>query len=273
MVNSKRGFTLIELLVVIAIIALLLAILMPSLQKAKETGKRIVCANGLKHVGIAMRAFSNSNSDKLVPDNKGERHGYVVYRVSSSGGVGTYRWAYLYEDGYVSDPKIFYCNSNKSPKRQFRSYTHPGAWGTLPQDVNTTNQWVRIGYDYFPVKRGSYINSASRSPGGDSVEKAKKYSNLNPYLPYASDICSGRDGMSHQSNKGSDKNSRARNYTLNSLFPDTSVLSFRNQDIFRDELFKDFEKSENDSHSVKGYARFYFRVFQAIGEGTLKPIR
>jgi len=43
--HKRQGFTLIELLVVIAIIALLMAILMPALQKVKEQGRKIVCSN------------------------------------------------------------------------------------------------------------------------------------------------------------------------------------------------------------------------------------
>lgn len=56
-----RGFTLIELLVVIAIIALLLAILMPSLRKAKEAAKSIVCRNHLKTLGMSNQIYSSDN--------------------------------------------------------------------------------------------------------------------------------------------------------------------------------------------------------------------
>ncbi|MHC4299353.1 MAG: type II secretion system protein [Planctomycetota bacterium] len=62
---KRRGFTLIELLVVIAVIALLMAILMPALQKAKEQGKKVVCKNNLKQVGISMNMYGGENDGKL----------------------------------------------------------------------------------------------------------------------------------------------------------------------------------------------------------------
>jgi prepilin-type N-terminal cleavage/methylation domain-containing protein/prepilin-type processing-associated H-X9-DG protein len=64
-VRQKKAFTLIELLVVISIIALLLSILMPGLQKAKESAKGIVCRSNLKQWGVCYYLYSQDYNGKL----------------------------------------------------------------------------------------------------------------------------------------------------------------------------------------------------------------
>ncbi|OHB65147.1 MAG: hypothetical protein A2Y76_12260 [Planctomycetes bacterium RBG_13_60_9] len=64
--GMRKAFTLIELLVVIAIIAILMAVLMPALHRAREGGKRAACLSNLKQLALAWNIYADDNDDKLV---------------------------------------------------------------------------------------------------------------------------------------------------------------------------------------------------------------
>lgn len=70
---TKRGFTLVELLVVIAIIGILVALLLPAIQAAREAARRAQCTNNLKQVGIALLNYENSK--KKLPFGSRYLHG------------------------------------------------------------------------------------------------------------------------------------------------------------------------------------------------------
>ena len=101
--RSEVGFTLIELLVVISIIALLMGVLLPALNGARELGRRAVCMANVRRLSISMRLYLDSNGDKFMPDRLRASTDYIS--------VGPYRryrprWIWFLNEGmgFVINP-------------------------------------------------------------------------------------------------------------------------------------------------------------------------
>ena len=114
MTHHSRAFTLIELLVVIAIIALLMAIIMPSLSKARESARGIVCKSNLGNIGLGMTLFLQDN-DMKAADNS-TTNGFFWFDAQNNMRPttdGDAYWGVAYYH-YVKETKVFGCPSYRA---------------------------------------------------------------------------------------------------------------------------------------------------------------
>lgn len=178
------AFTLVELLVVISIIAMLLALLMPALQRVKEQAKRTVCATNLRQCHIALLAYSGDYNSNLPPHdnivvngttfNWAQKHPHVAYDLS----------ALQYWDGDNPTGKFYYKSTF------YTSYLPEGKVLFCPDNDKWIFTWSKnggIGYQYYGNFRGDYQgtwidrNEAKRMP---------KTTNDSGMFPLVSDMTS-----------------------------------------------------------------------------------
>jgi prepilin-type N-terminal cleavage/methylation domain-containing protein/prepilin-type processing-associated H-X9-DG protein len=189
----RFAFTLVELLVVIGIIAILIAMLLPALKKARMQAQSIACLSNMRQTYLEMQMYANQNNNFIpigyIYSDQSESNvvWMATYQFSHDGNFGGFTClGWMYYNGFMTDPRAFFCPST-SPNGLLPPYRASGSSVWPPGNVigpytfssrGFSNHSFGIGYWVRPVANWApynYDNQGSQStPGKPNVPQLSK---------------------------------------------------------------------------------------------------
>ncbi|MDB5320687.1 MAG: hypothetical protein JWN40_2318 [Phycisphaerales bacterium] len=139
--QRRCGFTLVELLVVIGIIALLIAILLPVMNRSREAARRVACLSNLRQVHAAFQFYAMANHDQAPIGYRTASKQYNSMVFSTTGGNRWVLFGLLNSAKLIDNPNVLYCPSENNPKFMFNTSANP--WPD-PDTAPTAN--IQAGY-------------------------------------------------------------------------------------------------------------------------------
>ncbi len=194
MVKTKlklKAFTLIELLVVIAIIALLISILLPSLSRARELSKRLVCASNIKGIGTSCKIYANDNNERwpIPPFDKSVlgRNLTIEYFAGAA-------------DNLVPTGK----------QRQFQSFSIPNRPGASSQLTVTRAYWMLVRSGDVTVQQFICPSSSDNADPTENIELYYDFTNIENIsygyqVPFGPGPTQPREGVDNRMIMAADK--------------------------------------------------------------------